>query len=137
MRHRCIIESENLIDRFLEKTSAYSTREAGRFIGVSHERVNRWRNGARPALQPENERAIRMFLEAPDHPAGDKSRVESMALLIAADRLERMAADLRAEAQGRDVPPPRELTTQVKRAAQAVKAARKPPGRKRAGRKGE
>lgn len=129
--------SSDLLTRFLKRTSAYSVREAGSFIGVSGERVSNWRNGDLPkrGLNRRVERAIEEFLAQPE-PGVDMGRVEQMALTLAAARLEQLAADLRKEAKG-TAPPPHELTTQVKRAASAVKSARQGKGQKPGDRKAE
>lgn len=126
------------VKRFLDLTSDFSVRRAGAFIGVKGATIHEWRKGTTPEkLRDDNRIAIDNFIEmgGPDA-LDDPAARDRMVDLLVAERLERMAAELRAEAAAK-APPPHEVTTQVKRAASAVKSAQKRKGQKREDRKAE
>lgn len=85
---------EDLVNAFVASTSGYSLREAGELAGVSHGTVDRWRKGQIGELKPATRRALEDYLalHVPD------DHTERLAKLIAANRLEELAAQLRREA---------------------------------------
>jgi hypothetical protein len=125
----------------------FSAREAFELSGVPHSTVALLRRALAtgadlPDLQQKTRRQISEFIERNRKESSNVSRetsgggnVERAVALLAAERLEQMAAQLRSEAIGSA--PPREVTTQVKRVGRAVKEARTPAPKKQAGRKGE
>lgn len=71
------MSDEELVRAFVEATSGFSTREAGRLVDVSHSRVADWRKGVVGQLQPATRRALEAYLAAHDESAVSKDDVES------------------------------------------------------------
>lgn len=57
------ITDESVVRAFVDATAHYSSREAGQFVGVSHTKVQEWRDGKVVPLQPKTRRALRAYLE--------------------------------------------------------------------------
>lgn len=122
---------------FLTETDAFSLREAASMSGLNHETIAQLRRGERPRLQPATLRKMRAYLAAgPRQESSTVSHgtIERAVALLAAERLEQMAGQLRREAL--DPAPPHELTKQARRAGKSVLEVRTPKPQKRAGRKG-
>ena len=91
------------VNRFLAaiKELGWSVRKAGDVALVSGTTVHSWQNKKIPdRLGPETRDAIDAFLEAFPHMERGAGAVNRAAALLAAERLEQLAADLRREAGG-------------------------------------
>jgi hypothetical protein len=98
---------DDLVSDFLTKSNAYSLREAAKLSGLNHETIAQMRRGGRPQLHQATRRKMQEFIDGPDRPelstvshetsAADAMRVAR--LLLAAEQLEKIAAELRAEAE--------------------------------------
>lgn len=137
---------EKLLDDFLEVISDMSVREAAGVAKLTHGTIQDLRRARRankiPRIHPATARKIREYIEGvrmkssgltPDAANDSLRRAVTM---LAADKLEKLAAEMRAEAMGSSAPPPREVVNQVKRVAAAAKATQQAPAKKQAGRKG-
>lgn len=90
-----------LVKRFVETTSGYSLRGAGKLADVSHSLVDTWRKwvaaGANAATLPPPEAETLQKLG--DYLAvAEEVEIRRVALHLAADRLEDLARQLREEA---------------------------------------
>lgn len=88
------------VKRFLDLTSDFSVRRAGAFIGVKGATIHEWRKGTIPEkLRDDNRIAIDNFIEMGGPAAlDDPGARDRMLDLLVAERLERIAAQLRAGA---------------------------------------
>ena len=61
----------DLVSAFVKGTSGYSLREAGEFVGVSHNTVAKWRKGDVAELQPATRRALESYLSQQEESGGE------------------------------------------------------------------
>lgn len=78
---------EEVVNAFVRRTSRYSLREAGLFVGVSHTKVAEWRAGEVAPLQPLTRRALEDYLDTPVADAlSDSDRQAEDAFIASRDR---------------------------------------------------
>ena len=97
----------DLVNEYVAITSRYSTREAGGLIGMSAQTISDWRGGKLPGeLRADTRRAIEDVISALPKNATDEGVIDRMVALLAADRLEDLARELRGSAKrAKQIPP--------------------------------
>lgn len=89
----------DLVDAFTKAVADLSQEEAAeRAPGISHDDVSRWRRGDWKWVSARKRRALQAFLRSYAAPT-DQDGTKAQALLIAAERMEHIARDLRVEAE--------------------------------------
>lgn len=117
-------EAANLVTRAVATTLDYGLRRAGALLTVSHTHVSMWRKWVKagsdpetlPELEPETVLGLRRHL-AVSH----EIETRRAALYLAAERMEEMARELRAEAGA-----PETTARRGARAGQAAHRATRP-----------
>lgn len=81
-------QDRGIVNAFVQQTSSYGTRKAGKFVNVSHTTVADWRRGEIKPLQPDTKRALKDYLKRHPATATDAARMVIREMRSKLDELE-------------------------------------------------